>query len=270
MQYKIAIAGVNGRMGRLLALESWQHPKTVFHAGFDRAQSDIIGKNIRHIVSDITDSDVVIGDDHLLAIKDADILIDFTLPELIENHARACASANTAYICGTTGATNVQMQAFDLAARHVPVVYAANMSLGVNLLMALCELTARALDDDYDIEIWEAHHRQKIDAPSGTALALGKAAAAGRHGDHDALRRPPYDGRTGKRETGTIGYAVSRGGSVVGDHDVHFYGLGDQITLSHHANNRNIYAKGAVKAAIWAKQKPAGLYNMQDVLGISL
>lgn len=266
--YKIAIAGVNGRMGQLLAIEAWENEKTQLHAGFDRANSDVIGKKIGDIVTSIPQCDVVIGDDYLTAIADADILIDFTLPELVEHHAKACAGANCAYVLGTTGLNNTQEHALTLASRHIPIIYSANMSLGVNLLMALCQQTAKALDEDYDIEIFEAHHRHKIDAPSGTALALGKAAAAGRGCKHDDMRNPPYDGRTGARENGKLGYAVSRGGSVVGDHSVSFYGLGDQITLSHHANNRNIYAKGAIKAALWAKQQSAGIYDMQDVLGI--
>ena len=232
---RIAIAGQNGRMGRMLVneLESGQWQDLSFAGGTTSA-------------------------DNPEQLFTADAVIDFTTPEATRKHIWLAAKHHKPLIIGTTGLNDTDMKEMRDAARECPLLFSANMSIGVNLLAALVEQASARLGSDFDIEISEIHHHNKIDAPSGTALMLGKATG-----------RPaaPID-RTGRREQGTVGYAVQRGSDVIGEHTVTFFGPGERIELGHRAHNRNLFAKGALRAAQWLKGKPHGFYTMRDVLDI--
>lgn len=252
---KIGITGYTGRVGSLLV----QELQSNVWNGLELAggTSRKIDANVNFFTTD--------NADELFARCDA--VIDFTLPEATLHHAALAAQHKKILIVGTTGLSAAQEKQLEAAAQQTTIVYAANMSLGVNLLAALVEQSAKALSPDgWDIEVFESHHHNKIDAPSGTALLLGKAAAKGRNIE---LPSPvPFD-RNGKREEGEIGFSVVRGGDVVGEHTVFLFGQGERIELTHRATNRALFARGALKAAEWAKEKPAGLYSMRDVLGLS-
>ncbi len=199
----------------------------------------------------------------------ADAVLDFTAPQASAAHGALAADNATVLVTGTTGLDADQQAMIEAAARSVAVVQAANFSVGINLAMALVEQTARLLDAEFDIEVVEMHHRHKVDAPSGTALALGRAAAKGRGVELDAVAQRGRDGITGARERGAIGFASLRGGDVVGEHSVVFAGPGERLEITHKAGGREIFARGAVRAARWAADKPAGLYSMADVLGFN-
>lgn len=266
---KIAVMGAAGRMGRMnLAAVLDGGPDAVLAGACDRPGAEAVGQDAGRLIGR-ADVGLAVTDDPAPVVAGADAVIDFTTPQATVGHARLCAQAGAALIVGTTGMSAQDEQALTLAARHVPVVHAANMSVGVTLLRALVERVARALDPAYDIEIVEMHHRHKVDAPSGTALALGLAAARGRGVDHDAVKDAARDGHTGARKTGDIGYAVLRGGDVVGEHTVVFAGPGERIELTHKAADRAIFAAGALRAARWAAAARPGLYTMEDVLGLS-
>ena len=203
------------------------------------------------------------------AIREANVAIDFALPEGTTTNLKACVAAGCPLVIGTTGHDAAVRSEIERAAQKIAIVSAPNMSLGVNLLLNLVQLAASKLDDGYDIEIFEAHHRNKKDAPSGTALALGRAAAAGRKVALDTAAEYERHGNTGARRKGSIGFSVFRGGDVVGDHTVTFAGIGERIELTHRASDRMAFARGAVAAAQWVRGRPAGLYSMQDVLGLS-
>lgn len=198
-----------------------------------------------------------------------DVIIDFSTPDASVELARACAGrGGPALVIGSTGFSEIQEIELAAAAASVAIVRSGNFSLGVNVLIGLVEQAALRLDaQDWDIEVLEAHHRRKVDAPSGTALMLGEAAAAGRGGDLSTLRSPPYDGLPGERETGRIGFATLRAGGIVGEHTVLFASEDEVVTLSHKAIDRSLFARGAVAAAAWVRKRPPGLYDMQDVLG---
>lgn len=199
----------------------------------------------------------------------SDIVIDFTKPESTLKNAEIAATQKKILIVGTTGLNSDQEKELESFAKFTPIVYAANMSVGVNLLLALVEDAAKRLDpENWDIEIFESHHKHKVDAPSGTALAIGKAAAAGREVDLDDKAVRAREGITDPREAGTIGFSVARGGDVVGEHTAFFFGEGERLELTHKATNRVLFARGALKAAQWVKEKKAGLYAMRDVLGL--
>jgi 4-hydroxy-tetrahydrodipicolinate reductase len=211
----------------------------------------------------------VVTDEPAAALAGAAVAIDFSQPEGTVALARAAAAAGTALVIGTTGFGPAHLAVLEQVARAVPVVRSGNMSLGVNLMVALVRRAAAALGPDYDIEIVEAHHRLKVDAPSGTALMLGRAAAAGRGRDEAAARLPPRDGITGPRPPGGIGYAVVRGGDIVGEHEVIFAGPGERLVLRHVAGDRMLFARGALAAAEWVVGRAPGSYDMSDVLGLS-
>ena len=211
---------------------------------------------------------VPIGDDSAASIRAARCVIDFTVPEATVAHARVAADKGVSMVIGTTGLDPQQTAAIHEAARKVPILWAANMSIGINILLALVEKTAAMLDPAYDIEVLEMHHRHKIDAPSGTALALGRAAAAGRQVKLEEVWRKSRDGHTGARPTGEIGFATLRGGEEVGVHTVMFAAAGERLELSHRAFSRETYASGAVRGALWLQGKSPGLYGMKDVLGL--
>jgi 4-hydroxy-tetrahydrodipicolinate reductase len=212
---------------------------------------------------------VPVTDDRNQALHGAQVAIDFTLPEALEANVKACDAAGTALVVGTTGLTEAHQRAMRKAAHHIPLVYARNMSVGVNVFIELVARAARALGADYDVEIMEAHHRQKVDAPSGTALALGEAVAASRARKLDDVAVYARQGQIGPRVPGTIGFSVVRGGTIVGDHTVLFIGPDEQVEFSHHALDRKTFARGALRAAQWVAGRAPGLYTMADVLGLT-
>jgi 4-hydroxy-tetrahydrodipicolinate reductase len=211
---------------------------------------------------------VMVSDDPLPAFASAQAVIDFTAPAATVEFAALAAQARAVHVIGTTGLEAAHHAKLDAAARHAVVVQAGNMSLGVNLLTRLTQKVAAALDADWDIEVIEAHHRMKVDAPSGTALMLGQAAADGRGVSLDDARVSGRDGITGVRERGSIGFSAIRGGDIVGEHDVLFAGEGERIILRHVATDRTIFARGALRAALWGQGQKPGRYDMMDVLGL--
>ncbi|RWQ57596.1 4-hydroxy-tetrahydrodipicolinate reductase [Mesorhizobium sp.] len=265
----LVVVGAAGRMGQALIRAIHTIPGARVAGAIERAGSPHIGKDAGELAG-IGTIGVVIGDDPLPAFARADGVLDFTSPAATVEFAGYAAQARIAHVIGTTGCSDDDNAMIAAAARHATIVKSGNMSLGVNLLAVLVEQAARALDaDDFDIEILEMHHRHKVDAPSGTALLLGEAAAAGRGIDLDGNSVRSRDGHTGVRKTGSIGFATLRGGSVVGDHSVLLAGTGERITLAHHAEDRAIFARGAVKAALWARGRKPGLYSMRDVLRLA-
>lgn len=255
---KIGIVGCRGRVGQLLVKEllSNQHQGLEL-AGGTIAPSEPIPKVNFPVFTDPTE-----------LFRISDCIIDFTVPEATRLHIQLAEEYGTPIIIGTTGLTPKDEALLHKAAKEIPVLLSANMSIGVNLLLALVERAAKSLDDSFDIEIVETHHKHKIDAPSGTALALGKAAAKGRNVDLDKKAVYERYGETGARERGDIGFAVMRGGDVVGDHTVYFYADGERLELTHKATDRSLFAKGALKAAKWLEDKDEGFYSMKDVLGL--
>jgi 4-hydroxy-tetrahydrodipicolinate reductase len=264
---QIAIFGVSGRMGRALLTAIDAAPSTVLSGATASANNRWIGHDASEAGGGAK-RNVVIVADPAAALRNAQVAIDFTLPDATAANVAACVAAKCPLVIGTTGHSEAVRAQIDAAARSIPLVMAPNMSLGVNLLLKLVELAAAKLDADYDIEVFEAHHRNKKDAPSGTALALGASAANGRGVKLADAAEHSRHGNTGARERGKIGFSVFRGGDVVGDHTVTFAGIGERIELTHRASDRLAFARGAVKAAQWLVGRPAGLYSMQDVLGL--
>lgn len=264
----LVVVGAGGRMGQALVRAIGEATGARVVGAIERAGSPALGKDVGELAG-LGAIGVTVGDDPLPAFAKADGVLDFTAPAATVEFAGYAAQARIVHVIGTTGCSTADDAKIAAAARHATIVKSGNMSLGVNLLAALVEQAARALDaDDFDIEILEMHHKHKVDAPSGTALLLGEAAAAGREialAGNDVRVR---DGHTGARKAGTIGFATLRGGSVVGEHSVVLAGQGERIVLAHHADDRAIFARGAVKAALWARGKKPGLYSMRDVLGL--
>jgi 4-hydroxy-tetrahydrodipicolinate reductase len=252
---KIGIAGASGRVGQLLIKE--------LRSG--AYEAELSAALMRAPIGDEPYPTTQTADE-LFTMSDA--VIDFSVPEATLHHAKIAAQSGKILVIGTTGLTSDQEADLEKAAQTAPIVYAANMSVGVNLLMALVEQAAARLNQDWDIEIFEAHHKHKVDSPSGTALALGHAAANGRGKPLDDIAEYARHGIQEPREKGKIGFSVARGGDVVGEHDVTFYAEGERLTLSHKATNRSLFAKGAIRAALWAKDVKPGLYSMRDVLDI--
>ncbi|NZD51262.1 4-hydroxy-tetrahydrodipicolinate reductase [Rhizobium leguminosarum] len=266
---KLVVVGAAGRMGQTLIRLIHSIEGVRLHAAVERAGSPFVGKDAGEIAG-LGSTGVIIGDDPLNAFLDAEGVLDFTSPAATVEFSGLAAQARIVHVVGTTGCSPDDNAKIAAAARHARIVKSGNMSLGVNLLSVLAEQAARALDpDDWDIEILEMHHKHKVDAPSGTALLFGEAAAKGRSIDLASKSVRVRDGHTGAREAGTIGFATLRGGSVIGEHSVLFAGEGEIVTLSHSAADRSIFARGAIKAALWARDKKPGLYSMLDVLGLS-
>lgn len=268
---RIAIAGAGGRMGQALVASVLAAPDLSLAAALDVPGSASIGRDAGAPLGRTTG--VEVGADVDAALGRADVLIDFTRPEGTVAHAAACARLGVALVAGTTGLTPAQKSALAAHARAVPVVHAPNMSVGVNVLADLVSRAARALGPGYDIEVVEMHHRHKVDAPSGTALMLGEAAAVGAGVDlatHGVYAR---EGVTGERRAGTIGFATLRGGDVVGEHTVLFAGAGERVELTHRATSRQMFADGALRAARFVDARRAerrvGLFDMRDVLGLA-
>lgn len=264
---RIGIVGAGGRMGQMLVREVAATPGATLAGGTERPGSALLGRELGALAG-IDPLGVKVADDPAALFRAADVVIDFTSPAATVSHAKLSADTGTALVVGTTGLSADDQAAIRTAAARVPVVQAANFSLGVNLLAGLVRKVAATLGDDWDIEIVEMHHRHKVDAPSGTALALGHAAAAGRGVDLQAMKDTVRDGHTGARQPGRIGFATLRGGDVVGDHTVLFAAEGERLELTHKAASRAIFARGAVRAALWTKGKAPGLYGMEDVLGL--
>lgn len=265
---RIGIAGVAGRMGRLLAAEVHRQPGAKLVAGSVRRDSAHEGSDLGRLAGG-GPAGVTATHDARALFGHSDVVIDFTTAAAAAPHAELAAELGKALVLGTSGLSAVQEAAIVRAAARVPIVYAANFAPGVNLLFALVERMATVFGPDaYDIEILETHHRQKIDSPSGTAIALGRAAARGRGVELESVKQSGRDGHHGPREAGAIGFAALRGGQVVGEHEVRFLGASEHITLGHRSFDRAVYAEGAVRAALWVAGKPPGLYGMGDVLGL--
>ncbi len=265
--YRIGVVGAAGRMGQALLRMIAATEGCLPAGGTERRGSPAIGRDLGTLAG-LDPLGVAVTDDADRLFGSCDAVLDFTAPAASAAHAAMAARHGKVHVVGTTGLGREQLAALETAAQDAAIVFAANMSLGVNLLLAAVEQVARALDPDWDIEIVEMHHRHKVDAPSGTALALGRAAAAGRGVALDAVARRSRDGDVGARPKGEIGFATLRGGDVVGDHTVIFATEGERVELTHKAASRDIFARGAVKAALWARGKPPGLYGMKDVLGL--
>ena len=263
---KIAVVGAHGRMGRMLIEATLKDEHATLVAAFDRAGSPAIGKTAGELVG--MPCDVVVSDDFVGQIGKADCLIDFTRPEGTLEHLRICREKGVAMVIGTTGFEAEGKAAIAEAARDIPVVFAPNMAVGVNLVFKLLDTAARILNQGYDIEIVEAHHKHKIDAPSGTALRMGEVVAAVLGRDLKECAVYGREGVTGERDPSTIGFATVRGGDIVGDHNVMFCGIGERVEIAHRAGSRMPYALGSLRAARFLSGKKNGQYDMQDVLGL--
>ena len=262
----LVITGASGRMGQQLA-QMISASKTARLVGaVERKGHDWVGQDLGVAMGGAR-LGVTVTDDPLEAFAQAQGVVDFTAPAATLEFAKLAAQARLVHVIGTTGFTDDELAALKPAARHAVIVRAGNMSLGVNLLTQLTKKVAEALDEDFDIEVIEAHHNQKVDAPSGTALMLGEAAAAGRGVALGDVSDRGRDGITGARIKGQIGFSAIRGGDIVGEHDVMFAGPGERIVLRHIASDRSLFARGALKAALWGQGKPPGEYDMLDVLG---
>jgi 4-hydroxy-tetrahydrodipicolinate reductase len=265
---RLVVMGAAGRMGRMLVRTIGEMPGVAVAAALERPGSDALGKDAG-LVAGLPPLGVQISDDPLQAVVDADGILDFTAPQASIELAALAAQARIVHVIGTTGLSDSDLSKIEAAARHAVIVRSGNMSLGVNLLAALVERAATALGQDWDIEILEMHHKMKVDAPSGTALLLGEAAARGRKIALPERSVRSRDGHTGARREGDIGFASLRGGSVVGDHSVIFAGMSERLELTHRAEDRAIFARGAVRAALWGRDKKPGYYSMADVLGLN-
>lgn len=265
---KLAVCGAGGRMGGALVRAIHENPDIVLSGALERSGSDLIGKDSGTLAG-IGENGILITDNQVLTLTEADGVIDFTIPEATVALSKSVGDHNCFHIIGTTGCSPQEDASIQEAAKHATIVKSGNMSLGVNLLAILVEQAASALKaNDFDIEVLEMHHRHKIDAPSGTALLLGEAAAKGRGITLAENSVRSRDGITGAREEGTIGFATLRGGAVIGDHSVILSSDNERLELTHKAQDRSLFSVGAVKAAQWAHGKPAGLYSMRDVLGL--
>ena len=264
----VGILGAGGRMGRaLVAALADEQGLTLGAATLRPGHAELDGD--AGVLAGVGALDVALTDDLAAAAAAVDVLIDFTLPAAFEDNLQAAVSAGTPIVIGTTGLDAEAEAALDGAASHIPIVQAANYSSGVTLMRRLAELAAGALGDDYDVEILEAHHRLKKDAPSGTALALGEAVAAARGVNLTEQSVRSRDGITGERPVGVIGFQTLRGGDIVGEHTVMLAGQGERIELTHRASSRDTFARGALRAARWLVHQSAGRFDMEDVLGLS-
>ena len=263
---RVAIAGAGGRMGVALLEAATSTDGVSLGAALDMPGSRLAGRDAGDAVANARG--VIVGSDAAKALASSDVLIDFTRPEGTLAHVRACRAARKAMVIGTTGFEAAQLDEIRAASREIPIVMAPNMSVGVNVTMKLVELAAKALGPDYDVDVFEIHHKLKVDAPSGTALKLGEVAARARGTTLEKDAVYARHGVTGERKPGTIGFAVARGGDIVGDHTVYFAGPGERVEITHRSSSRATYAQGAIRAAKFVATRPPGLYDMQDVLGL--
>ncbi|MCP1771503.1 4-hydroxy-tetrahydrodipicolinate reductase [Neisseria perflava] len=262
---RIAIAGANGRMGRVLIQAVEQHPDTVLSGALEHSASDALGLDAGFSLGIKTG--IAISDDVDAILAQSDVLIDFTRPEPTLNHLQKCVDNKVAMIIGTTGFDDAGKAAIAAAAEKTGIVFAANFSVGVNLTFHILDTVARVLNEGYDIEIIEAHHRHKVDAPSGTALRMGEVIADALGRDLKQCAVYGREGHTGVRNPSTIGFATVRAGDIVGDHTALFATDGERVEITHKASSRMTFASGAVRAAVWVNGKQ-GLFDMQDVLGL--
>ncbi|QIE41131.1 4-hydroxy-tetrahydrodipicolinate reductase [Rhodobacteraceae bacterium SC52] len=267
-QTGIVVTGVSGRMGQTLVRLVQDNPRTQLCGALERAGHAWIGQDIGTAMGGAA-LGVIVTADAVQAFEGADAVIDFTAPAATVAFAQVATACGVVHVIGTTGMTEEDIAAIDAGADKSVIVRAGNMSLGVNLLVQLTRQVAAALDEDYDIEVIEAHHRHKVDAPSGTALMLGEAAAAGRGVALADVADRGRDGITGARARGDIGFTAIRGGDIIGEHDVMFAADGERIVLRHAASDRSVFARGAIKAALWGQSQSPGHYSMLDVLGLS-
>ena len=265
-QMKIAVAGASGRMGRMLIEAIRNAPDAVLAGALDVTGAPGMGTDAAGFLGE--DAGVMITDSLDRALADADFLIDFTRPEGTLKHLEYCAEHGIKVIIGTTGFDDAGKAAIAAAARHTAVVFAPNLSVGVNVTMKLLEMAAKSFAEGYDIEIVEAHHRHKVDAPSGTALQMGEVVARALGRDLKEVGVFAREGVTGERDPSSIGFATIRGGDIVGDHTVLFAGIGERIEISHKSSSRVTYANGSLRAARFLAGRDTGLYDMQDVLGL--
>lgn len=265
MTTRIAIAGSTGRMGHMLLEAVLAQPDLTLHAALDRPGSPALGQDAGAFLGQQTGVQIT---DSLEALKGANVLIDFTRPEGTLAHLQFCQQHKINMIIGTTGIDSTGEAQITAASQDIAIVYAKNMSVGVNLVFKLLEVAAKALATGYDIEILEMHHRMKVDAPSGTALRMGEVVADALGRDIKECAVYGREGVTGERDPSTIGFATLRGGDVIGDHSVIFAGMGERVEITHKASNRNIYAQGSMRAARFLADKSQGQFDMQDVLGL--
>lgn len=265
-QVRIAIAGASGRMGRMLIEATLKDSETVLVAAFERSESTFIGKDAGDLVG--APCGVAITSDVAAGLAQADCLIDFTRPEGTLHHLELARAAGCGMVIGTTGFSAEEKAVIGAAAQDIPVVFAPNMAVGVNAVFKLLDVAARILNEGYDVEIIEAHHRLKVDAPSGTALRMGEVVASALGRDLESCAVYGREGVTGERDGQTIGFATVRGGDIVGDHTVLFAGIGERIEITHKSGSRMPYALGSLRAARFIAGRKAGLFDMQDVLGL--
>ena len=265
---KVGVIGAGGRMGRMLIEAVQNNPKTILNAAIERQGSSLVGADAGEVAA-IGRLEVQIVDVLEAVINDIDVLIDFSLPDATEKNMQVCAEHNVAMVIGTTGFNEAQEQVLAKASEKIAIVYAGNYSTGVNLSLKLLGMAAKAFGNDADIEIIEAHHKHKIDAPSGTAYMMAEAVAEARGQNLKDVAIYGREGQTGERESGTIGIHAVRGGEIVGDHTVMFIADGEVVEITHRARERMTFAAGAVRAATWVTEQAVGQYDMQDVLGLN-
>ena len=263
---RLAIAGASGRMGRMVVEAALKDEGVAVAAAFDRPGTPYIGRDAGELLG--SPCGVSITDDVRVAIAEADCVIDFTRPEGTLEHLEIARQLGKAMVIGTTGFDAAGKAAIAGAAKHIPVVFAPNMAIGVNAVFKLLEVAARILSEGYDVEVIEAHHRLKIDAPSGTALRMGEVVAKELGRDLETCAIYGREGVTGERDAQTIGFSTIRGGDIVGDHTVLFAGIGERIEITHKSSSRMPYASGSLRAARFIAGRKAGLFDMQDVLGL--
>jgi 4-hydroxy-tetrahydrodipicolinate reductase len=262
----VAIAGISGRMGKTLLEAVIAATDLRLHAALDRHGSAALESDAGTLIG--ANLNVTVSADVAAALSGADVLIDFTRPEATLHHLQICVEKKVGLIIGTTGFDAAGKAAIEQAAKSIPIVFAPNMSVGVNLALKLLDMAARVLDEEFDIEIVEAHHRHKVDAPSGTALRMGEVIASALGRDLKTCAVYGREGVTGERDARTIGFATLRGGDIVGDHTVMFAGIGERLEITHKASSRMTFALGALCVSRFLADKPAGLFDMQDVLGL--
>ena len=264
----VGIIGAGGRMGRMLIEAVQDNPQTTLNAAIERQGSSLVGADAGEVAA-IGRLEVQIVDDLKAVINDIDVLIDFSLPDATEQNMQICAANKVAMVIGTTGFNEQQEQVLKEASKQIAIVYAGNYSTGVNLSLKLLAMAAKAFGNDADVEVIEAHHKHKIDAPSGTAYMMAEAVAEARGQNLKDVAIYGREGQTGEREAGSIGIHAIRGGEIIGDHTVMFIADGEVVEITHRARARMTFAAGAVRAATWVIKQEVGQYNMQDVLGLN-
>jgi 4-hydroxy-tetrahydrodipicolinate reductase len=264
----VGVIGAGGRMGRMLIEAVQENPQTTLNAAIERQGSSLVGADAGEVAA-IGRLDVQIVDDLKAVINDIDVLIDFSLPDATEQNMQICAANKVAMVIGTTGFNEQQEQVLTEASKQIAIVYAGNYSTGVNLSLKLLGMAAKAFGSDADVEVIEAHHKHKIDAPSGTAYMMAEAVAEARGQNLKDVAVYGREGQTGERKAGSIGIHAIRGGEIIGDHTVMFIADGEVVEITHRARARMTFAAGAVRAATWVIKQEVGQYNMQDVLGLN-